>query len=342
MLPEVYKLQSNNPRNKFKAKIHKDDGLLGTKFTLDKTISEFIRASEKLNLEYVTSFAKFGNVLLGRYQTDWKQVLHEHFPEPVDPEVAKPAQDCALAENFLHAINLFLICTLNKKKPRDSQYNNLASGGDHGIHKELLTSPLDHLHHFKEMLRITKLILKGIFLNPMPLFRYSGSTCLFIARIARSMSAAGTSSAMRRYRFLPSTLRVFFLLVSAMAQSKGSTRSSFVWLPITSFAMSLKSATERSSRGSRRAKSITLAAGGMTSKVAGLLATTGLLAMAIVAALKLVAPATRALAGITRPPLRTVSLTGRAICMAPTASIPMTSAARTQKIKHTQTTTTTT
>ncbi len=75
MLPKVYKLQSNNPHNKYKAEIHKDDGLLGIEFTLDKTISEFIRTSEKLNLVYDTSFAKFGNVLLGCYQTDWKQVL---------------------------------------------------------------------------------------------------------------------------------------------------------------------------------------------------------------------------------------------------------------------------
>ncbi len=72
MLPEVHKLQSNDPRNKYKAEIHKDDGLLGIKFTLDKTISNFIHALKKLNLDYVTSFAKFGNVFLGRYQTDWK------------------------------------------------------------------------------------------------------------------------------------------------------------------------------------------------------------------------------------------------------------------------------
>jgi hypothetical protein len=111
-------------------------------------------------LDYVTSFAEFGNVLLGRYQADWKQVLHMHFLEPVDIEVAKLAQDCALAENFLCAIDLFLICTLNKKKPRDCQYNYLAPGGDHGIHKELLMCPLDHLHCFEEMLHITKLLLE--------------------------------------------------------------------------------------------------------------------------------------------------------------------------------------
>jgi hypothetical protein len=135
--------------------------MLGIKFTLNKTISKFIRASEKLNLDYFTSFAKFGNVLLGHYQTNWKQVLHKLFPEPVDPEVAKPAQDPTLAENFLCAIDLFLICTLNKIKPRGHQYNYLAPGGDHGIHKELLTSPFDHLHRFKEMLRITKLLPEG-------------------------------------------------------------------------------------------------------------------------------------------------------------------------------------
>ncbi len=50
MLPKVYKLQSNDPRNKYKAEIHKDNGLLGIKFTLDKTISEFICASKKIEL----------------------------------------------------------------------------------------------------------------------------------------------------------------------------------------------------------------------------------------------------------------------------------------------------
>ncbi len=29
VLPKVYKLHSNNPHNKYKAEIHKDDGLLG-------------------------------------------------------------------------------------------------------------------------------------------------------------------------------------------------------------------------------------------------------------------------------------------------------------------------
>jgi hypothetical protein len=106
VLPEVFKLQSNNPHNKYKAEIHKDDSQLGIEFTLNKTTSKFIHASEKLNLDYATSFAKFGNVLFGRYQTDRKQVLHEHFLKPVDPEVVKPVQDCA----WLRTSCMQLIC----------------------------------------------------------------------------------------------------------------------------------------------------------------------------------------------------------------------------------------
>ncbi len=217
MLPKVYKLQSNHLRNKYKAKIHKDGGLLWIGFTLNKTIPKLIRTLEKLNLDYITSFAEFGNVLLGRYQTDWKQVLQKHFPEPVDPEVAKPAQDRALAENFSRAIDLFLICTLNKKKTRDHQYNYLAPGGDHGVHKELLTSFLDHLHHVEEMLRITKLLPKEDLPPPKAALQVEWFYMFFIAWIAQSMSVAGASSAMRCYRLSPRTLRLFFLLRSAMA-----------------------------------------------------------------------------------------------------------------------------
>ena len=38
-------------------------------------------------MDYVQSFAEFGNVLQGFLLSDWKQVLAEHFPESVDPEV---------------------------------------------------------------------------------------------------------------------------------------------------------------------------------------------------------------------------------------------------------------
>jgi hypothetical protein len=160
-LGDVYKLQSNLARNKQKAEIHKDSGQLGIEFTLDKTINDFVRGAEKVDLDYTESFQEFENVLLGRYQTDWKQVLHEHFPEPVDPTAVLPEHDRSLAVNFERAIDLFVIKTLNKSAPRDRQYIYLAPGGDHVFHKELMTTPMDHLHRFQEMLRISEKLPAG-------------------------------------------------------------------------------------------------------------------------------------------------------------------------------------
>jgi hypothetical protein len=112
--------------------------------------------------------------------------------------------------------------------------------------------------------------------------------------------------------------------------------SSFASPPSVSFVKNSKNATGQKSRGCQRAKSVIQAVGIEASLTADLLH------MAIVPGLKLISPATRTLARIARPPLRTVSSTSRAIYMASTASIPMTSAARIQRIKHATTTTTTT
>jgi hypothetical protein len=92
-LPKVYKLQSNNPHIKYKADIHKDLGTLGIKFTLDQTITDFITNSVRIDLDYVQSFAKFGNVLQGCLLSDWKQILSDHFSEPVDLEMVLPTHD---------------------------------------------------------------------------------------------------------------------------------------------------------------------------------------------------------------------------------------------------------
>ncbi len=75
---EVYKLQSNDPRIKYKAEILKDLGGLGIEFTLDQTITDFIRGTKRVNLDYVQSFAEFGNVLQGRLLSNWKEVLDDN------------------------------------------------------------------------------------------------------------------------------------------------------------------------------------------------------------------------------------------------------------------------
>jgi len=106
-LNEVYKLQSNDPHNKYKAEIPKDSGGLGIEFTLDQTITEFIRGIERVNLDYVQTFAEFGNVLQGLLLSDWKQVLDDHFPEPADPENVLPEHDRSTADSFKRHRALF-------------------------------------------------------------------------------------------------------------------------------------------------------------------------------------------------------------------------------------------
>jgi hypothetical protein len=112
------------------------------------------------------SIAEFGNVLQGCLLRNWKQILSDHVPEPVDLETVLPTHDRSSAENFSRAISLFLMRTFNKKKPRDRQYIYMVPGGDHGIHKDLMTQPLDHLHWFQEMLRTVELLLEGDIASP--------------------------------------------------------------------------------------------------------------------------------------------------------------------------------
>ncbi len=65
ILPEVYKLTSPNSRNKNKVKIHKDSGLYGIEFTVDKTMPDFNKGADKFKLNYASAFIEFENVLEG-------------------------------------------------------------------------------------------------------------------------------------------------------------------------------------------------------------------------------------------------------------------------------------
>ena len=115
-------MQSNGLRNKYEAEIPKDSSSLRIEFTLDRTITDFIRGAKRVNLDYVQSFAEFGNVLQGRLLSDWKQVLEDNFPEPADPETASAEHDRSTADSFKRVIELFLKHTLNEQKPCDRQW----------------------------------------------------------------------------------------------------------------------------------------------------------------------------------------------------------------------------
>jgi hypothetical protein len=119
VLPETYKLQSNDPCNKVKAKVHQDSGKLGIEFTVNKTIPEFEMGAKKVNLNCAHFFVEFKNVLQRQYKTAWMQVLHKNFPEPDDPGMVSAEHDRSLAENFNCALELFIKKTLHEENPRD-------------------------------------------------------------------------------------------------------------------------------------------------------------------------------------------------------------------------------
>ena len=166
-LPEVYKLQSNDPANKAKAKVFRDNGAFGLEWTIDCTIPDFNAGTVKINLGYRYSYAEFENCLGGALKSAWKHVVDTHFPEPTDPTVAVPsAQDRDNAENFPKALELWLQRAHNEKKMRDRQWIYLAPGGTYVFKKELKTKPVDHQHRFEELVRLTKLLPAGDIADP--------------------------------------------------------------------------------------------------------------------------------------------------------------------------------
>jgi hypothetical protein len=145
-LLETYELQSDDSRNKIKAKVHQDNGKLGIKFTINIMIPKFGKGAKKVNLDYAHSFVEFKNVLQGQYKTAWKQVVHEHFPELTGPENVPVEQDSLSETNLCHVVELFITKVLHKKKPRDRQYIHMMPNGNHNVQKKIKTSPIDHLH----------------------------------------------------------------------------------------------------------------------------------------------------------------------------------------------------
>ena len=116
-------MTSHNPCNKNKAEIHKDSGLYGIEFTIDKTIPDFDKGAEKVELDYASAFIEFENVLESALNLAWKYVLKEHFPEPINDSTGAllPESNRNSKESFQSAIELFLWRSTHEKKLRDRQ-----------------------------------------------------------------------------------------------------------------------------------------------------------------------------------------------------------------------------
>jgi len=161
ILPEVYKLTSPNPRNKNKAETHKDSGLHRIEFTVDKTIPDFNKGANKVELDYATAFVEFENMLEGTLNSAWKYVLKEHFPEPMDDPtgvLSLESNNRNSKESFQKAIKLFLQRSMYEKKLCDRQLIYYQPGGDFQVRKDLGTSAIEHRHRFDELLRVAELL----------------------------------------------------------------------------------------------------------------------------------------------------------------------------------------
>jgi hypothetical protein len=105
-LPEKYKFQGTNTRNK--AEVHINSGTLGMEFTLERTLPEFNQAGARLDWSWSESFLEFKNVLGDGCHTTWLEVHTYHFPKPLKNE---PKATCKLKrqnmkENFYPAISI--------------------------------------------------------------------------------------------------------------------------------------------------------------------------------------------------------------------------------------------
>ena len=99
-------------------KIHKDSGLYGIEFTIDKTIPDFNKGADKVKLNYASAFIKFENVLKGVLNLAWKYVLKEHFPEQIDDStgILLSESNGNSKESFQRVIELFLQRSAHEKK----------------------------------------------------------------------------------------------------------------------------------------------------------------------------------------------------------------------------------
>jgi hypothetical protein len=140
-LPEMYKFQGTNTRNK--AEVHIDSGTLGMEFFQERTLPEFNQAGTRLDWSWSKSFLEFENVLGDRYHTTWLEVLTDHLPEPLEnkPEATRELERSDKKENFYHAISIFICEILGDQKPHDRQYIFMQPGGDYPFRKDLMTPP---------------------------------------------------------------------------------------------------------------------------------------------------------------------------------------------------------
>ncbi len=176
------------------------------------------KGAKKTNLDYSHSFVEFNNVLQGQYKTTWNQVIHKNFPELTDPEMVPTKQDCSSKANFCHAVELFIIKALHKKKPWDQQYIYMMPGDDYNIWKKIKTSPIDHLHCWEEMMHSTGLLPVGNILTSKAQLQVE---CFYMI-FHKSDLAVYMQSRCKLHDKMLQTLAEYFQLIHKTHENNGS------------------------------------------------------------------------------------------------------------------------
>ena len=91
----------------------------------------------------------------------------------------------------------------------------MSPGGDFGVCKDLLTSPMGHLHWFKEMMLIMQMLLEGDIQTPNTVLQVEWFYMSFHCNDCADTSAADTSSATRICQLSRNILRAFSTRESA-------------------------------------------------------------------------------------------------------------------------------
>ncbi len=156
---------------------------------------------------------------------DWNHILATNFPEPANSEDVLPEYDRSSATNFNRTIDDFIKRHLKETKPRDRQYIYMAPGGDYGVHKDLMTSPMNHLHRFQEMLRIAELMPAGDIPPPNKALQVEWFYMTFHKTDRLEYVRSGRQLDDETIVSSPSTSSAFLTLVCSAAHSRRSKRS---------------------------------------------------------------------------------------------------------------------
>ena len=107
--------------------MHINSGRLGVEFILDKTILDFNKGAKKIHLDWAHSFEEFKNVLEGQYKLAWKQVIYDHFPDPVDLAMAPSSKIAHWKRIFVVRLSFFSKRLFTKRSPGTGNTSTLLS-----------------------------------------------------------------------------------------------------------------------------------------------------------------------------------------------------------------------